>query len=104
MSKVTVSEFIIKMEVGKSVRSELYWPDKQTGELKLTSAHSQREILSKNTVGFTLKTWYDREQKFVPGHCNWPKRNELDKINDTTYSITTYVNGKPDSKLIYEIL
>lgn len=104
MSIITVKAFKEKIQVGQKVRSELYWPDSITGELQLRLGHLKREIISKNTVGFTMLTWDERSGKFVRSESFWPKKGEVEQINETTFSITTLYNGKEDTRLIYEIL
>lgn len=104
MANITVKEFKEKIIPGNKIRSELYWADNNTGELYLRVGHLERVILRKNSVGFVMWTWYDKENKFVAGECFWPKQKELEQINETTFSITTLHEGKVDSKIIYELL
>lgn len=104
MEQTTVKEFKDRVKVGEKVATQLFWADSTTSVLYIRKVHEERKISIKNTVGFALDQWIEAEKRFEPSYCNWPKREELAKIDENTYSITETVNGKIYSKLIYKFL
>jgi hypothetical protein len=104
MEIATVKEFKDRVQIGEKVSTHLFWADSTTGVLYLRRVQMERKISDKNTVGFTLAQWIKDENRFEPSYCEWPKQEELSKIDQNTYSITETIDGKIYTKLIYKFL